>query len=82
MVAVSAGGTHTTGLRSDGTVVVAIKSLYRGGRYHVSGWTDIVAISSGSSHTIGLKADSTVVAVGDNGAGECQLSGWKDIRLP
>ena len=36
-------------------------------------------ISAGSGHTVGLKADGTVVAVGSNGAGQCDVSGWTDI---
>lgn len=30
-------------------------------------------------HTVGLKKDGTVVAVGDNGFGQCDVLGWKDI---
>ena len=33
-------------------------------------------------HTVGLKADSTVVTVGSNRDGQCEVSGWSDIRLP
>ena len=36
-------------------------------------------ISAGNSHTVGLKKDGTVVAVGENGSGQCDVSGWKDI---
>ena len=32
-----------------------------------------------SGHTVGLKKDGTVVAVGYNGDGQCDVSGWKDI---
>lgn len=27
-------------------------------------------------------ADGTVVAVGNNQNGQCDVSGWKDVRLP
>ena len=39
-------------------------------------------IAAGGSHTVGLKADGTVVAVGWNKFGQCEVSGWTDIRLP
>ena len=51
-------------------------------RYDLSDWENIVAIASGGQHVIGLKADGTVVAVGDNNFGQCDVSDWKDIRLP
>ena len=70
---VSAGGSHTVGLRADGTVVAVGWNQY--GQCDVSGWTDIVAISAGLSHTVGLRADGTVVAVGWNEYGQCDVSG-------
>ena len=77
---VSAGGTHTVGLKSDGTVVA---TKYIGNYYHgqceVSNWSDIAAVSAGETHTVGLKSDGTVVVVGDGSEGECDVSGWKDI---
>lgn len=77
---VSAGGTHTVGLKSDGTVVA---TKYIGNYYHgqceVSDWSDIAAVSAGETHTVGLKSDGTVVVVGDGSEGECDVSGWKDI---
>jgi len=36
-------------------------------------------IAAGSWHTVGLKSDGTVVAVGANGADQCDVSGWSDI---
>ena len=44
----------------------------------MTGWTDIVAVA-GVYHTVGLKADGTVVAAGDNDAGQCDVSGWRDV---
>ncbi|MBG9944638.1 hypothetical protein ABD77_22215 [Brevibacillus formosus] len=38
--------------------------------------------AAGSAHTVGLKLDGTVVAVGDNEYGQCNVSGWRGIRLP
>ena len=74
---VSAGGEHTVGLKSDGTVVAAGDNKY--GQCDVSGWKDIVAVSAGRAHTIGMKSDGTVVAAGDNQHGQCDVSGWKNI---
>ena len=76
IIAISAGYGHTVGLKSDGTVMSV------GGQRDVSGWTDIVAISTGYYHSVGLKPDGTVVAVGDEYSSECDVSGWKDIKLP
>jgi len=71
---VAAGGGHTVGLKSDGTVVAV------GGNYHgrcdVGGWTNITRVSVGSYHTVGLKSDGTVVAVGLNDYGQCNVGGW------
>ena len=48
----------------------------------ISSWTDIVAVTAGDLHTVGLKANGTVVAVGQNDDGQCNVSGWTDIKLP
>ena len=85
IVAVSAGGDHTVGLKSDGTVIATEytgNQKYNYGQCNVSGWTDIVAVSAGRYHTVGLKSDGTVVAVGYNGDGQCDVSGWRGIKLP
>ena len=73
----SAGGSHTIGLKSDGTVAAVGKNY--NGRCDVSDWGDIVAISAGGLHTVGLKSDGTVVAVGLNNDGQCNVSDWRDI---
>jgi uncharacterized repeat protein (TIGR02543 family) len=36
-------------------------------------------VAAGQFHTVGLKSDGTVVALGFNGWGECNVSGWTDI---
>ena len=87
IVAVSAGYSNTTALRSDGTVLVT-----NYGQDETSKWTDIVAISSDHHLTAGIRSDGTVVAVSDltnaygesiaNVYGEGNVSGWKNIRLP
>ena len=74
---VSAGGNHTVGLKSDGTVVAVGANEY--GQCDVADWTDIVAVSAGGEHTVGLKSDGTVVAVGSNSSGRCDVADWTDI---
>lgn len=48
----------------------------------MSDWDDIVAISAGRYNTIGLKSDGTVVATGNNKFNQCNVSEWKDIKVP
>ena len=74
---ISAGSSHTIGLKADGAVVAV--GHKNANHCNVSNWTDIVAISAGSNHTVGLKADGTVVAVGGNGYGQCDVSSWTDM---
>ena len=74
---IAAGGSHTVGLKTDGTVVAAGSN--DDGQCNVRDWTDIVSIAAGDDHTVGLKADGTVVAAGDNGHGQCKARGWTDI---
>ena len=57
---VSAGGTHTVGLRLDGTVAATGGNDF--GQCDVENWTNIVAVSAGGNHTVGLRSDGTVVA--------------------
>ena len=71
------------GLQADGPVLATKYSGYEYfGQCDVSDWTDIVAVSAGTVHTVGLKSDGTVVAVGDNDYDKCDVSGWRDIKLP
>ena len=74
---VTAGDSHTVGLKADGTVV-AVGYNYDG-QCDVDNWTDIVAVAAGDYHTAGLKADGTVVAVGDNDEGQCDVDNWTNI---
>ena len=74
---VSAGGYHTVGLRSDGTVVAVGYNTY--GQCNVGGWTGINQVAAGLFHTVGVKADGTVVAVGDNSYGQLNVGGWTNI---
>lgn len=59
ITAVSAGDSHTVGLKSDGTVVTA--GVGFGDNIDVKEWTDIISVSAGPYHTVGLKSDGTVV---------------------
>ena len=74
---VAAGGYHTVGLKSDGTVVAVGSNNF--GQSDTGAWTDIVAVTAGGEHTVGLKLDGTVVAVGSNKYGQSDTDGWTDI---
>ena len=76
-LAVSAGSSHTLGLKTDGTVVAA--GFNANGQCDVSDWQDIIAVSAGESHTIGLRQDGAVVAAGSNYYNQCGVSTWKNI---
>ena len=83
IVAISAGGSHIVGLRSDGTVVAA--GFNESSACKVSDWTGIAAISAGDGYTLGLCADGTVITTkytGEYDYGQCDVTGWRDIRLP
>lgn len=45
-------------------------------------YKDKDTIAAGRRHTIGLKLDGTVTAVGDNKCGQCDVNGWRGIKLP
>ena len=63
-VAVSAGGSHTCGIREDGTVACWGDNA-SGGSTPPSG-VRFVAVSAGESHTCGIREDGTVACWGDN----------------
>lgn len=42
-------------------------------------WPEAI-IDLGFYHTVGLRSDGTVLACGDDQYGQCQVSGWSDIR--
>jgi hypothetical protein len=73
----AAGGFHTVGLQSEGTVLAVGKN--ESGQCHVGDWTNVVQVSAGYEHTVGVRCDGTVVAVGDNFYGQCDVSGWTNI---
>ena len=74
---VAAGGYHTVGLKSDGTVVAV--GLNTSEQCDVGSWENIIQVAAGYRHTVGLKSDGTVVAVGDNYFGQCDVDEWADI---
>ena len=77
IVAVSGGSNRAVaGLKKDGTVL-----LYECSDIVLepSVWFDIVQIAFGDYHLVGLKKDGTVVVAGENGYGQCNVSGWSDI---
>ena len=74
---VAAGGLHTVGLKSDGSVVAVGHT--GDGQCDVGGWTDIVQVAAGEEHTVGLKSDGTVVAVGWNSDGQNDVGDWMDM---
>ena len=71
------GGSHTVGLKADGTVVAVGDNEC--GQCDAKNWHDIVTIAAGDYHTVGLKIDGTVVATGSNKNGQCNVSDWRDI---
>lgn len=73
---ISAGNTHTIGLRADGTVVGCGSTSEKNnkGQWEITGWSDIVEISTGMYHTLGLRSDGTIVAVGSNGHGQLSIA--------
>ena len=77
IVAVAAGGDHTVGLMSDGTVIA--KGCNTSGQCNVDNWRNITAIAANYNVTIGLRADGTVIATGDNKRGQCNVGSWRDI---
>jgi hypothetical protein len=73
---VAAGGHHTVGLKSDGTLVGAgLCDMQR----DVTSWTAIFQVAARFENTVGLRFDGTVLVVGLCDEGQCDVSGWTDI---
>ena len=74
---IAAGGHHTLGIRSDGTVVAVGDTEY--GECAVDNWTEMTVLDAGECHTVGLRSDGTVAAVGFNDDGRCNVRNWTNI---
>lgn len=77
IIDVSAGISHTVGLREDGTAIAIGDNA--DGQCDIESWNDLIAIDTAGRHTVGLKSDGTVVAVGRQDFGKCNVSDWTDI---
>ncbi len=73
----TAGGWHTLGLKTDGTVVAVGDNT--SGQCDVGHWTGISQIAAGGLHTLGRKANGTVVAVGSDASGQRDVGAWTGI---
>ena len=88
IIGISMDGREIVGLKANGSVIsygtIGFKEDYYS--VYVPNLTEIVAVSVGNYHVLGLKSNGTVVAAYDyiygNDDGECNIGGWKDIKLP
>jgi hypothetical protein len=71
---IAAGGWHTVGVESDGTVVAV--GHIENGQCDVGNWTDITQVAAGEYHTVGLDVDGNVFATGHNEYDQCEVTGW------
>jgi alpha-tubulin suppressor-like RCC1 family protein len=74
---VTAGNSHTVGLKSDGIVVAVGDNWW--GQCEVGDWTGITQIAAGGGYTVGLESDGTMVAVGWNEYGCRNVGNWTGI---
>ena len=72
VIAISAWGYKTAGLKGDGTVLTTAPNK------ELEKWTNMIAVSQGDIHTAGLKADGTVV-YSPTDYGAFSVSDWKNI---
>lgn len=73
----SAGETHTVGLKKDGTVIATGRNS--SSQLAIGNWTDITEVSAGGLHTVGLKTDGTVLSAGSNSDGQRNVDDWENI---
>lgn len=87
VVQVAAGGTHTIGIKSDGTAVIS-GSNSAVSQLNLDGWTDLIDVDAdnyGYGCIVGVKKDGSVIAEGNNYiTGEkhdiCMVDDWSDIK--
>ncbi len=90
---IAAGTEHVVGLKEDGTLTAlhygqiayeigAFPNNSYQGECDISQWKEVVAIDAVKGRTIALRENGTVLAVGSNTNGECEVSGWTDIKVP
>lgn len=93
ITSISTGWRLTVGLDKDGNIYVAGRNeekILEDINNNIDDWSNIVAISAGGGtttgigergHIVALKADHTAVAAGDNGRGQCNVTGseWSDL---
>lgn len=78
IVAVSARGANSAGLKADGTVVTAGRLEKYGLKAEIDAWQDIVSVSVGDYILMGLKMDGTVVTASRH-VDAPDVSDWSDI---
>ncbi len=67
------------GLREDGTLMLEDYDL---GQADVDSWSGIVDVYAGYDRVIGITEYGYLLAAGENDAGQCDVYGFEDIRLP
>ena len=77
-IKVAEGKGFTVILNNDGTVSVA--GLSGDELEAISKWRNIVDIAAGDGHIVGVDNTGEVYACGDNSMGQCEVSGFKDIK--
>ena len=74
---------YEAGQRKEAVAEFTALNGYKDSRRYIKEYWDPIAvrdtIAARGGRTVGLKSDGTVVAVGNNGDGQCDVSGWTDI---
>lgn len=76
IVAISAGGFHTVGLKENGRVITTQTG---DSADEISKWENIVAISAGDGFTLGLTSDGKVVHAGYDKQGQNDIDGLENV---
>ena len=79
---ISAGHSHTIGIKKDGTIIAVGDNHF--GQCDIANWQNIIAVSVCNGQTIGLRANGTVVAAKYTGnldfyKGHGDVEGWTNI---